>query len=533
MFLGTLNDLAQSSDPAVLIALMLETQRRIQDLTGQTLRIVADSAIDNQPIESSPLDKQRPVLQKTVDDTTLPQMSPRRIRRSKTKTPPPLPSHIVHTQALATPPLMQAYHHTDDLTQTPSSPKGKALRSSIMEDCLEEFLESYDYTDDSGVHRDVDEEKERITLKGLKNKDYNLNSPLISDELDAFVIYLNKGINNKRFGKPIWCSWREKIRNLNASTFLGSSDSHKEIAKIFLNQSVKNDNAKEIIGYINLASTTVEEVQRSFFRSWLGKEIPHTTKEYDDTTLRWLQGYWESLNIVRFMNASTDEERGRIVSLMGGTHDGMICQFEGSFFESVLLMDDWAILKNGTVLSRNLVLMIKDTLVARFATLASLIDKMDNNYEKENISTMHMFYNLGDQLIKEEGNAGYTGLKMVESMCIEKMAQISASYRPLIPPFTKFGEHVSGVVKERKSSYLSSIYDLIISQTRCEIVLTMYGSFRHWGHPFIDYLKGLQKLHTQVTMIKEIDKEYAEKLASDLAYIVLKDQFDEKKNIGL
>ncbi|AEA49879.1 RNA-dependent RNA polymerase, partial [Muscina stabulans sigmavirus] len=45
---------------------------------------------------------------------------------------------------------------------------------------------------------------------------------------------------------------------------------------------------------------------------------------------------------------------------------------------------------------------------------------------------------------------------------------------------------------------------------------------------FIDYLEGLRKLHQQVTCPKHIDKDYAETLASDLAYMVLRSQFKSK-----
>ena len=65
--------------------------------------------------------------------------------------------------------------------------------------------------------------------------------------------------------------------------------------------------------------------------------------------------------------------------------------------------------------------------------------------------------------------------------------------------------------------------------TCCRTVLTYYGSFRHWGHPYIDYLAGLRILHQQVTVEKDVDTEYAEILGSDLARIVLTSQFKQTK----
>lgn len=75
--------------------------------------------------------------------------------------------------------------------------------------------------------------------------------------------------------------------------------------------------------------------------------------------------------------------------------------------------------------------------------------------------------------------------------------------------------------------------DLFINHIRSihnkEILLTIYGVFRHWGHPFIDYIGGLKKLHENTTMPKDIDKAYTDALASDMAYIVLRHQYNQKR----
>ena len=48
-------------------------------------------------------------------------------------------------------------------------------------------------------------------------------------------------------------------------------------------------------------------------------------------------------------------------------------------------------------------------------------------------------------------------------------------------------------------------------------------------HPFIDFEAGLIKLHTQVNLDKVIDREYAECLASDLAFRIIDNHFQKKK----
>lgn len=51
-------------------------------------------------------------------------------------------------------------------------------------------------------------------------------------------------------------------------------------------------------------------------------------------------------------------------------------------------------------------------------------------------------------------------------------------------------------------------------------VLLYYRAFRHWGHPFIDYLIGLTKLYSQMTLVKEVDETYTKASGSNLVYIV-------------
>ena len=72
----------------------------------------------------------------------------------------------------------------------------------------------------------------------------------------------------------------------------------------------------------------------------------------------------------------------------------------------------------------------------------------------------------------------------------------------------------------------------IRNQDSVDVLLSFYGSFRHWGHPYVDEKEGLRKLNHQCTVEKDIDVEYAASLASDLAKMVLKDQFQKKEEMG-
>lgn len=76
---------------------------------------------------------------------------------------------------------------------------------------------------------------------------------------------------------------------------------------------------------------------------------------------------------------------------------------------------------------------------------------------------------------------------------------------------------------------MEPIFNSIHRMDNPYLVLTIFGSIRHWGHPFVQYLDGLKSLSDQVHMPKNVDTEYAEALASDLAYLVLSSKFNETK----
>jgi hypothetical protein len=61
------------------------------------------------------------------------------------------------------------------------------------------------------------------------------------------------------------------------------------------------------------------------------------------------------------------------------------------------------------------------------------------------------------------------------------------------------------------------------------MIVVYYGSYRHWGHLFINYKLGLEKLHEQVTKEKAVDSTYVKALASDLAKKVLESEFKKQR----
>nr|WGC86355.1 MAG: RNA polymerase [Bat tupavirus CX3] len=175
--------------------------------------------------------------------------------------------------------------------------------------------------------------------------------------------------------------------------------------------------------------------------------------------------------------------------------------------------------------------MVKDVVLARFQTLITMNPRHDAKFTPDDIQTLVNVYRLGDRMLSIHGNSAYDHIKMLEPICNLRMTQLANDYRPMIPEFPRFREYLEGEIDAAKAvnPLLVDLYKLILSIQKAELVIQIFGCFRHWGHPFIDYFEGLNKLHEQVTMEKIIDDSLAQALGSDLAYLVLKTQFKKTK----
>nr|AVM87284.1 L protein [Beihai dimarhabodovirus 1] len=177
-------------------------------------------------------------------------------------------------------------------------------------------------------------------------------------------------------------------------------------------------------------------------------------------------------------------------------------------------------------LNRCLVLMIKDIFLARRNTLIFcrvinpshsfyLVDKLIELYEK------------GDLIIKVNGAQGYKAVKLLEPVCLNRLAELSEDSRD-IPPVTNFSQFLESSIEDLQSEGIlcKDFLDVVKWPFCPEDVSYIFGVYRHWGHPIINWEAGLVKLHHNVTMKKDIDEQYVNKLASDLAYKLIKKEFD-------
>ncbi|QIQ19249.1 polymerase [Leman virus] len=369
----------------------------------------------------------------------------------------------------------------------------------------------------------------------LNQKDYSLNSPLISDATMALVRYLNDRITEKRFERS------EKV-------FLGLSNltknntwkdpekyNHKWMGTWF-NKDETCIEFNQLLDETNKDVIETEEVLQAFLKGWIGQTTNAPTKTgWSRRQRSYGSKFFKLHKMILLMNAQSEEEQIILQSTLNltvvdkelriykGTSDNI-----GNYFltpEFLLLLDQ------EVIFDRTFILMMKDTLIGRMQTLACFMNREDQKYENDIIPKMETLYRLGDRMIESIGDDAYAGIKLLEPMCNLRLAEIARTYRPLVPEFPHFRHHVEASVAEESlnNRNLTDFYEFVNAEANVETLLAFFGSFRHWGHPYIDYFEGLKKLNKQVTLPKEIDNEYAEALASDLSYMILRKHFNTKR----
>lgn len=157
----------------------------------------------------------------------------------------------------------------------------------------------------------------------------------------------------------------------------------------------------------------------------------------------------------------------------------------------------------------------------------SLVCRSDKQDGPDALRKLTEFYKQGDLLMQQMGNEAFDVIKLVDPHCTFQMSVTAHKNRPLIP-VDSFRYHLSSALTTLSDDYSidpDSFFNLIKDEESHRQTLLYYGSFRHWGHPFLDYEDGLRRLPHQVQMVKSINDQYAASLASDLAHLILEKEF--------
>lgn len=198
---------------------------------------------------------------------------------------------------------------------------------------------------------------------------------------------------------------------------------------------------------------------------------------------------YDNLKVLIFLVGEWDEETDSNISVINDANLGEIMIF-GAF----VVIQEYKL-----ILDRNFMLMIKDTWLARFNTLLSsyhILSRQDTKLPHDTVFDIITMYKI-DEMILKVGNPGYSGIKLLEPMCVLRLSQIAHSYRPKFPIFASFPNHMNKSINEdpHLTPYLRQ-WETVLNKINspCEII-AIYGGFRHWGHHYIDYMTGLEMLN--------------------------------------
>nr|ASM90790.1 polymerase [Ord River virus] len=408
-----------------------------------------------------------------------------------------------------------------------------------LEDDLDEFEDNF--------LQDCLSEEDRMEF--LNNNDYNLNSPIILDHIIELVKFIQGKSYNNIYYRPNWLIFKDLFKKGKIDQeiiYINKDYLHVKWfgflkSPIFLPE---NKYAKIVRESLKHQSHIIEFLQ-IWFRKWgLSDKLDNCNlwENYNRLLSReylwWSEIFYDSHIMTLHMNCSGKKEARNLVKLYKSTpllnKDNKLIGFIwlSHTMGEVLILSDYVLCNAlGSIWDRPFLLMIKDITMSRVQSLTSMVFSLDPVYSDSKIRNLIDLYTYGDDFLFKVGNIGYDGLKLLEPICNLQLCRLAREYRPLIPEFPEFGQHVWRSVNEKSMNTfeLFEIYRLVTDEKELDMVLNYYSVFRHWGHPNIEYFEGLQKLHDQVNMEKQIDDDYAQKLASDFAYKILKKHYFEKK----
>ena len=374
--------------------------------------------------------------------------------------------------------------------------------------------------------------RQSVYLKANKFCYQNLSVSLLNNE---------QGIADSRVSQVWWPILIQKIQQEfgENKTYLKSCHHHSIVASISLSDINNTKRIEELIHKTNLDVLDTHPVLESFVKGWIGKIIKPCVKEkIEKKVLEYGELFLTFHYTTLIMNAKTKFEYDNLKTLtnLSGEWDedseSNISTILDPNLGKIMICGAFIVLiKHSLVLDRDFMLMMKDMWLARFNSLMSLINRCDDKFPKMTLYNLIEMYKIGDHMIMNNGNTGYNGVKLLEPMCVLRLSQIARTYRPKVPLFNSFPDHIKKSINENieSSNYLKQWENLLQKINSPDEVIAMYGSFRHWGHPYIDYLTGLEMLNAQTNIEKNIDIKYANALASDLAKMVIHKQFREKK----
>nr|UDL14003.1 MAG: RNA dependent RNA polymerase [Xiangshan rhabdo-like virus 5] len=378
----------------------------------------------------------------------------------------------------------------------------------------------------------------------FKDYDYNLNSPLMPTIFKMLHQQNTYNIPREFRQKIIDIKYLLTTLDFDISKLESLHEFHKVFGYINLYKFKPSDFAKSILSDIMHNSNLTSWVPLTFLKT-LYKTIK-PLKDYDVSvikpiTLKYLEYFLYTHISTLLLNASESEKTKICESfpeIQAYTYKSIHSTTEvfqiilpKPFGRTFLYRGFILLLDHYLLIDRDCLLMMKDVYLARFQSLFSYQFRSDSTYSINTLNVMSKLYQIGDQLLYNYGNPIYKVFQLIEPICNLQLCNLARLYRPLIPKLDKFHIHVTTKLEELTKLFPQCVelYKIITSLQNHNDVLAVFSSFRHWGHPFIDYETGILELFERLNKDRKVDRPYSEILASNLAFKVIRRYFYRKK----
>nr|WKV33857.1 MAG: RNA-dependent RNA polymerase [Riboviria sp.] len=181
------------------------------------------------------------------------------------------------------------------------------------------------------------------------------------------------------------------------------------------------------------------------------------------------------------------------------------------------------------VLDYSQVLLISDTVGSRFLSLlyVSIHEVLDIS-PMPTVENMLSFYRIGDRVISSLGNPAYDFIKQIEPICI---ASYLKRYEEL-PISQRFYSQLLEACGSNQPmrAFLTDLFHLIgdIGNHPLKLI-ELFGCFRHFGHPTVDELAGIESLRENSRLNIEIDESQLQKVTGAFKRMFILEFIAQKK----
>ncbi|AHY85660.1 RNA-dependent RNA polymerase L [Almpiwar virus] len=375
-------------------------------------------------------------------------------------------------------------------------------------------------------------------LYTLSSSDYNLDSPIIIDKIHNFYLFLTNQQYSQLFDQGDFNLYesflkKEKINIINIKNPLLCQNF---IGDYLLKPVSSTGEWVKLLKKVISDTNSMKELNDSFLRELGLRSLQDmeyisssTINNYGSKFLCWYKIIlgMNNINCKRgiFLNDVTS-----LTFTPNESHKKAGClrhYFTGKMQDlgQVIVTKDFVYLKDyHELISRDFALMIKDLLAGRIMCL------LDLKIKGRNDSTLLKFFKEGDKLLRTYRNDSYKIFKMIEPVCNNTLTKNGSELIPEFPKFTTFDTYINQETNQLIQEFPASKEFLeTVKYAETMECIDIYGCYRLFGHPIIDYFKGLQDLYDLTHSEKVIDEEFVQNLASDLAYMVLEKKFREDK----